>query len=177
MWPIALAVSLTGEAPTLQLAWSVNRSGLVHPPDAAAYRAVGGWSRAQYGPPPSFNSRHVGALHNQTVLGNSTHEPAASSLVVPLDRPTRIDRAMLMEDLRFGQRIRRYRLEAREHPSGAWSPVSSGRSVGHKRIDIFERAVVADALRLTVLENQASPVYVSFLGGFAPLAPPGNVLR
>jgi hypothetical protein len=44
--------------------------------------------------------------------------------------------------------------------------------VGHKRIDIFEQPVEASALRLTVLENQASPVYIRFLGGFAPLPPP-----
>jgi hypothetical protein len=55
---------------------------------------------------------------------------------------------------------------------GSWTGVSHGQSVGHKRIDIFEQPVEASALRLTVLENQASPVYIRFLGGFAPLPPP-----
>jgi alpha-L-fucosidase len=73
-----------------------------------------------------------------------------------------------MEDLTYGQRIRNYTLEAKV-ADGSWVTVSNGQSVGHKRIDIFEQPVEASALRLTVLENQASPVYVRFLGGFSPL--------
>lgn len=76
-----------------------------------------------------------------------------------------------MEDLTYGQRIRNYMLEARD-TNGKWVTVSKGRSVGHKRIDIFEQAIETSALRLTVLENQASPVYIRFLGGFSPLPPP-----
>lgn len=77
-----------------------------------------------------------------------------------------------MEDLTYGQRIRNYTLEA--YASGSWVTVSNGQSVGHKRIDIFENPIEASALRLTVLENQASPVYIRFLGGFSPLPPPAT---
>ena len=73
-----------------------------------------------------------------------------------------------MEDLTYGQRIRNYTLEA-QVASGSWVVVSEGQSIGHKRIDIFEQPLEASALRLTVLENQASPAYIRFMGGFAPL--------
>jgi hypothetical protein len=76
-----------------------------------------------------------------------------------------------MEDLFYGQRIRNYTLEAKLSDE-SWVTVSNGQSVGHKRIDIFEQAVEATALRLTVVENQASPVYIRFLGAFTPLPSP-----
>ena len=43
----------------IELAWSVNRSGLVHPPDAQRYAEFGKWIREQYGPPPHFNERYM----------------------------------------------------------------------------------------------------------------------
>ena len=73
-----------------------------------------------------------------------------------------------MEDLTYGQRVRNYTIEAKLE-NGKWIAVSKGQSIGHKRIDIFENKVMTSALRLTVLENQASPVYIRFIGGFSPL--------
>ena len=170
---------IVGRNCVIGLAWSVNRSGLVHPNDAAAYKAFGQWIKAQYGPPPRFNGAHAGAVYNQTIFGNKTaaggpHSAAEATLVAQLQsKATSIDRAMIMEDQRFGQRIRAYTLEAQLSSGGTWVQVASGHSVGNKRIDIFERGtVVADALRLTVVANQASPVFISFMGGFTPLEPP-----
>jgi hypothetical protein len=88
----------------LSLFWggrSVNRSGLVHPPDARGYAEFGDWIRAQYGPPPHFNSEAVGALHNQTVLGNASYDRPTSQLVADMRRSggkktTKIDRAMIV---------------------------------------------------------------------------------
>ena len=207
----------------IELAWSVNRckleavrqvlvilgsipdrlpvfsAGLVHPDDAAQYRNFGDWIKAQYGPPPHFNTRHVGAVHNQTIAGNASHAPATSQLVVELGGAKRIDRAMVMEDLRYGQRIRDCKCTSNPPllatsrafsdrlpaitdkieallASGTWVIASKGKSVGHKRIDIFEEPVVATKLRLTVNENQASPVYIRFIGGFEAVPPPRDGL-
>lgn len=51
----------------IELAWSVNRSGLIHPPDAQRYKEFGEWIREQYGAPPHFNERYSLSLrtHHQ----------------------------------------------------------------------------------------------------------------
>lgn len=121
----------------IELAWSVNRSGLVHPADAQRYAEFGEWIRNQYGLPPHFNERylprapvhavtprllhkdglalvlsthvhyacgaggccrHVGAIYNQTILGNATYDRPTSQVVAAMSASpqTRIDRAMIV---------------------------------------------------------------------------------
>ena len=62
---------------------------------------------------------------------------------------------ILEEDLRFGQRIQRYRLEA-SHES-AWSVIADGQTVGRQRIIRLPAPVPAAALRLRVLETIPLP--------------------
>jgi hypothetical protein len=51
----------------IELAWSVNRSGLVHPMHARRYAEFGEWIRKQYGPPPHFNERYSPSLHTHFI--------------------------------------------------------------------------------------------------------------
>ena len=53
-----------------------------------------------------------------------------------------------------GERVRRYRLQARV--GGDWQQVSAGSCLGHKKIDTFA-PVVATALRLQCLRSEAEP--------------------
>ena len=64
----------------IELAWSVNRSGLVHPADAQRYAEFGKWIREQYGPPPHFNGRYV-LLHLVLVATLNTHLACLWSVV------------------------------------------------------------------------------------------------
>lgn len=75
--------------------------------------------------------------------------------------PTSIDRIVLMEDQTNGQVIRTYQVFARIIDDGVtdgtldvpWTKVSNGTSIGHKKIDIFAKAV-------TVLEVKINTTFV-----------------
>ena len=73
-----------------------------------------------------------------------------------LGRPTAINHAISMEDIREGQRVRAYRLEG--FAGGTWTTlVPDGRSIGHKQIDVFPRTEVT-RVRLVVTESAAKPL-------------------
>ncbi|MEI8062638.1 MAG: alpha-L-fucosidase [Verrucomicrobiota bacterium] len=62
---------------------------------------------------------------------------------------------ILEEDLRFGQRVRRYQLEARRN--GVWSVVAEELTVGRLRITQLPASVEAEAVRLRVLDTVPLP--------------------
>ncbi len=66
----------------------------------------------------------------------------------------------VMEDVAQGERIRAYVLEGLVE-GGTWRTLGEGVSVGHKRIQRFERTEVA-AVRLRVTRCVAEPVIRSF---------------
>lgn len=86
-------------------------------------------------------------------LGEVTGE--GSSFVLSLDRRRKVNHVMLMEDYRQGERVRRYRLEARV--DGRWEQVASGCQIGRKRIVVFEEKDT-DCLRLVVEEAAETPI-------------------
>lgn len=64
--------------------------------------------------------------------------------------PRRIDHLVTMEDVALGQKIARYRIEARV--DGRWKTIAEGRTVGHKRIDRVAPLMVT-ALRFACTES------------------------
>ena len=83
-----------------------------------------------------------------------------SELTLSLPAPARIDRATFGEAIAQGERIRQYTLEGRA-PGGGWQVLSSGQSVGQKRIERFP-AVELNALRLRVTASQAEAALAHF---------------
>lgn len=74
--------------------------------------------------------------------------------VLELPKKQLVDCCIIQEDITQGERIRKYRIEAKVN--GKWKSVCEGESVGYKRIARFE-PVKATALRLVVLESKATP--------------------
>jgi alpha-L-fucosidase len=72
-----------------------------------------------------------------------------------LKRPREINFVSMMEDIRQGQRVRRYVVDGREN--GRWRELCSGESIGHKRIQQFDRTTV-DAVRLRVTQLVGTPI-------------------
>ncbi len=68
--------------------------------------------------------------------------------------PVAVAVAIIEEDLRFGQRIARYRLEA--EADGVWRPITEGATIGRQRIETFP-TLTARRLRLRVLESLPLP--------------------
>jgi len=81
-------------------------------------------------------------------------------VVLRLPKPARVNHVTVMEDVAQGERIRAYVLEGLVE-GGTWRTLGEGVSVGHKRIQRFERTEVA-AVRLRVTRCVAEPVIRSF---------------
>lgn len=67
-----------------------------------------------------------------------------------------IDRAVIMEDITQGERVRRWVLEGRQS-DGPWKELAVGQSIGHKRIVRFT-PIAASELRLRTLDSAAEPI-------------------
>lgn len=72
-----------------------------------------------------------------------------------LPRPQAIDHVTVMEDIAQGERVRAYEVEGLV-PGGAWKKLCDGISVGHKRIQTFDRVEVAK-IRFRATRSAAVP--------------------
>jgi len=59
-----------------------------------------------------------------------------------LKKPAQIDHVMIMEDIAYGERVRAYEVEGLV-PGNTWQKLCDGASIGHKRIQKFNRTEVA----------------------------------
>eukprot|EP01129_Flabellula_baltica_P002831 TRINITY_DN12731_c0_g1_i2.p1 TRINITY_DN12731_c0_g1~~TRINITY_DN12731_c0_g1_i2.p1 ORF type:complete len:290 (-),score=66.72 TRINITY_DN12731_c0_g1_i2:28-897(-) len=136
-----------GNNGVLEIDFAIDRTGRVHPQHAARYKLFGDWIRSCYGFPLSSTSG-----------GGSEWE-------IELNGDT-IDRVVIQEDQRKGQRIRAYSIEAliiTGDGKGSWVPFSKGTSVGNKRIDVIPKPLTSvRRLRLTADEYIQTPQLLNF---------------
>jgi alpha-L-fucosidase len=71
-----------------------------------------------------------------------------------------IDHAVIMEDIKYGERVRKYVIEALTE-NKTWQKLCEGISIGHKRIERFG-VVKTSRIRLRVTESSARPIIRSF---------------
>lgn len=76
-------------------------------------------------------------------------------IVLKLPHTQRMNHVVLMEDIVYGERIRKYHLEALVN--GAWAKLTEGYQIGRKRIVVLD-TVEAEAVRLVVEEAAATPL-------------------
>ena len=76
------------------------------------------------------------------------------------DKPTLVNQMMLMEDYRYGERIREFLIEGKD-AQGIWHKLNTGSAVGRKRIIVFRERPLT-ALRLTITKNVGIPLLRSF---------------
>jgi alpha-L-fucosidase len=67
--------------------------------------------------------------------------------------PYTFDRIVLREDIRHGQRVEKFAVDARS--GGVWTQVADATTVGARRILALPAPVTADAVRVRVLESRA----------------------
>ena len=84
----------------------------------------------------------------------ATNSGVGYKIEINLKKPQRVDRVIIQEEIAFGERIRKYRIEAKV--KGKWKVIGSGESVGNKRIQGVE-AIQASKIRLIVEEALAEP--------------------
>jgi alpha-L-fucosidase len=95
------------------------------------------------------------------IYENKKGETSGRGTVIELtfDRPTAVNHVITMEDIRFGQIVRAYEVDGLI--DGQWQSLVAGQSIGYKRIDVID-TVVAEALRLRVVQSVDTPVIKSF---------------
>ncbi|MFF2895622.1 alpha-L-fucosidase [Streptomyces sp. NPDC057966] len=69
--------------------------------------------------------------------------------------PYTFDRIAVREDIRHGQRVERFAVEARV--GGRWQRIAEGTTIGHRRILSLASPVTATSVRVKVLESRAAP--------------------
>jgi alpha-L-fucosidase len=74
-------------------------------------------------------------------------------------QPGEVTAVILEEDLRFGQRVLGYQIEAEVH--GSWQPVAAGQTVGRQRIETFPPLTTCH-LRLRMLASATTPLLRRF---------------
>ncbi len=87
---------------------------------------------------------------------NPVAETHGKGMKVELKLPdnSQINHIVIQEDIRKGERVREYSLEA--HTDGEWQKLAKGSSIGHKRIHNLA-TFSADKIRLTITEAIAKP--------------------
>ena len=140
----------------MELAFSIDRDGLVEDTHAAVYKQLGDWVRSCYGHP----------VAQTTVVTSSSGGDWTYDLLVPAGAV--FDRLQLREDTVMGQRVRSYNVVLVDG-AGAIA-LAAGQAIGTKRIWLLGKNFTGDGqklLRLTVNGTIAPPVLRQF-AAFAP---------
>ena len=142
---------IVGRGMVMELAFSIDRDGLVQDTHAAMYKALGDWTRECYGTP-------LATMAGRGELPLQLHVREGDAF----------DRVQLREDTIVGQRVRRYMVQANN--GSGWTDLAGGNAIGTKRILLLNRTITASAglaLRLLVQSAVATPVIKQF-AIFAP---------
>jgi alpha-L-fucosidase len=143
---------IVGRGMVMEIAFSIDRDGLVEASHAAMYKALGDWTRDCYGTPLGAIEGGAGYVHTWRV---------------PSEASSGFDRLMLQEELALGERVRNFTVQV-STAGGAWSSVASGGAIGKKRILLLPKAVPGNSsVRLSITSALAPPV-LKFAGAFAP---------
>ena len=78
-----------------------------------------------------------------------------NELELKLKSPKRIDRLYVQEDIRYGERVLAWHVEA-QLPDGSSKTVAEGTNIGHKRIATFP-PLETSCLRLVIDQSKAKP--------------------
>ncbi|MFT6831178.1 MAG: alpha-L-fucosidase [Planctomycetota bacterium] len=81
-------------------------------------------------------------------------------LTLTLSTPATFDGIVLQEDIRAGERVRKYVVEAMR--DGAWQEVASGSCIGQKHIHRLATSVTAAQIRLRITDSVATPLILDF---------------
>lgn len=79
----------------------------------------------------------------------------SASLEISFDKPEVINRFLIQEEIRLGQRVKKFKLEA--SIEGNWKTIADETTIGRKRILRFP-AVETTKLRISIEDSKASPV-------------------
>jgi alpha-L-fucosidase len=81
-----------------------------------------------------------------------------SSITIDFEASTEFNRFLVQEDIRFGQRVKEFTLEA--FSENEWKQIAAQTTIGRKRILRFPN-LTASQLRLNIIDSKACPVILN----------------
>lgn len=142
---------IVGRGMVMELAFSINRDGLVEESHAKVYRQLGQWLQQCYGSPLAVASGK-GYVFNLFALREGQM----------------VDRFQIQEDIVMGQRVRNYTIE--HSSSKGWVPLVTASAIGRKRIHLLPKSLMVSPsmmIRLRIDNAIAEPSIKQF-SAFAP---------
>lgn len=146
-----------GRGGQLMLGLAPDRHGLIPKSDVARLRELGAAVRARYGNnlvrahrPGKDQDAELALDDDPSTFWSAPAGSHHASIEVQFDRPVSFDRALTMEWLDGGQRVRRYRIES--WTGSSWHTITEAQAIGHKKIDVFA-PVTTDRVRLNLLST------------------------
>jgi alpha-L-fucosidase len=76
-------------------------------------------------------------------------------IIINLGKETEINRIMLQEYIKLGQRVQKFKVSA--YSNGEWQPLIDGTTIGHKVIRIFP-VILTSEIKITISKSKACPV-------------------
>ncbi|MEE4420377.1 alpha-L-fucosidase [Streptomyces bugieae] len=114
-------------------------------------RSVGRNASLLLNVPPARDGRvDAGDVASLTAFGAAVRDTYGRDLRAAGRGPWTFDRIGLAEDIRHGQRVERFTVQARS--GGHWTAIAHGTTIGHRRILALPGPVTADAVRVVVEE-------------------------
>ncbi|MCV9927533.1 alpha-L-fucosidase [Flavobacterium sp. LS1R49] len=166
-----------GRNANLLLNLPVDRRGLVHENDEARLKELVATIKEDFKTELLSGSK----VSADNVRGNNTEFAAknaidgnkntywatddnvkTASIVFEFDKPTAVNRILLQEYIKLGQRVKAFTVEAKI--DGKWQTIANETTIGYKRILRLNR-VVASALKVTITDSKAS-VIISTIQAF-----------
>ncbi|KFF03544.1 alpha-L-fucosidase [Flavobacterium reichenbachii] len=169
-----------GRNATLLLNLPVDRRGLVHENDEARLKELVATIKADFkkellagtkvnadnvrGNNIEFNAKNVIDGNKNTYWATDDNVNKASISFV-FNKPTALNRILLQEDIKLGQRVKAFTVEAKVE--GKWQTIANETTIGYKRILRLER-VKASELRITITDAKSSIVISNIQAYNAP---------
>lgn len=169
-----------GRNANLLLNLPVDRRGLVHENDVARLKELVATIKADFktellakskvttanirGNKAEFGAENVIDGNKDTFWATDDNVKSAS-IEFTFDHPTAINRILLQEYIKLGQRVKAFTVEAKV--DGQWKTIASETTIGYKRILRLER-VLASALKINITDSKASVVISNIEGYNAP---------
>ena len=127
-----------GRNATLIMGLTPNPDGLMPDPDVKRLKEWGDEIKKRFGNP----------------LGTSAGK--GSVVQIKFNKPTQVNHIVIQEDIRKGERIRKYRIDALVN--NKWKTIGKGESIGHKRIQKFEEITTTRLKLITIQSDSVSEI-------------------
>ncbi|MEP6928807.1 MAG: alpha-L-fucosidase [Flavobacterium sp.] len=169
-----------GRNANLILNLPVDRRGLVHENDVARLKELVATIKADFktellakskvtasnvrGNNAEFGAKNV-IDGNKNTYWATDDAVKTASIEFEFDKPTAIDRILLQEYIKLGQRVRAFTVEAKVN--GQWKTIANETTIGYKRILRVDR-VLASALKINITDSKANVVISNIQAYNAP---------